>query len=157
MTPLISSNTLRRPSEPCRLEGHNKERPTRPNDHQQPDVSQINSQPRNAGSVHSSRVLHWRGRKNHRVRVLRRDDIYPWDKWCWHPIFAEGKKIEQNIDLWHKWCNHVNFPKLQEMQSKKISVCLAEVQWLKGPVMWSLSTWKASPASIPQRAQSEPK
>ena len=35
-------------------------------------------------------------------------------------VFANRQKVESDIDLWHKRFGHVNFPKLQEMQSKQI-------------------------------------
>ena len=34
--------------------------------------------------------------------------------------FAEGQKVESDIDLWHKRFSHVNFLWLQEMQKKNI-------------------------------------
>ena len=63
-------------------------------------------------------------------------------------IFAKGQKLELDIDLWHKRFGHVNFPRLQEIQTKNVFFVLPKV-----PSLRSLPAREATPTSIPQRAQ----
>ena len=35
-------------------------------------------------------------------------------------MFIKGQKLELDINLWHKWIDHINFPRLQEMETKNI-------------------------------------
>ena len=49
-------------------------------------------------------------------------------------LFAEGQKVESDIDLWHKWFGHVNFPRLREMQTKSIVFGLLKFSGCNGQV-----------------------
>ena len=66
------------------------------------------------------------GRRDGRMFILDTNDVGT-------AMFAKGQKVELDIDLWHKRIGHVNYQRLQDLQSKKVSVRIAEIQWWKGP------------------------
>ena len=53
------------------------------------------------------------GRRDERMFILNTNDIGT-------ALFAEGQKVESNIDLWHKRVGHVNYQRLQDLQSKQV-------------------------------------
>ena len=65
------------------------------------------------------------GRRDRRMFILKTNEVGT-------VMFAKRHKVESDIDLWHKLFSHINFPKIQEMQSKQIIFCLQKFSSRKG-------------------------
>ena len=63
--------------QPCRSKGEVDERPAHPDNYEEPCVCRKNCRSRDAGLIHTPRMIHRRRMEGHRTMALRREDVYP--------------------------------------------------------------------------------
>ena len=122
----------RRPSEPCWSERIYEECPSCPNHHQESGVGQTDRRPRNASTIQSRHMLHWRQWSCDCTRAQRGLDVHIGHQLCQHRYVCQGTISWVRYKAMTQTFGNINFPKLRDMQSKQVVFSLPKFSDHKG-------------------------